>query len=130
MAGFGATLRPVADQLIGLFGDDQVVTLRRYSQSGSVAGGKKTRTLAETITNVLAVIVGENLFGIDGWEFGDELVIMSASEFASDRLDGSWTIQKPGELEVSISGPIQPVEPGADTVYYQALVKKGASGGR
>lgn len=130
MAGFGATLRPVANQLIKLFGDGGVVTCRRYSQSGSVAKGKKTRTLAETVSNVGAVVVSENIFEIDGWQVGDEVVLLTADGFTGQQLDGSWTIQKPGGLERPVNGPISPVEPGADVVYFQALIKSGASGGR
>ena len=128
MAGFGATLRPVANQLIKLFGDKRVVTCRRYSQSGSLASGKKTRTLAETIANVSAVIVAENLFEVDGWQSGDEVVLLSADGFTGQDLDGSWTIQETGGIERPVTGPIQPVKPGADAVYFQALIKTGASG--
>lgn len=133
MAGFGATLRPVGDQLIRLFGDGQTVELRRYELAGAASAGQKTPTLVDGYPiEVLAVVVAENVLELDTWEAGSETILISASEFApgEEELTGRWTVKKPGGVEQPISGAVQPVQPGADPVYYALVIQRGAGGGR
>lgn len=125
MPGFGGDLREVADELIEEFGDGRTATLRRYVSSGPVSAGKRTRSLAETIPEALVVVVDENILQLDTWSHGDRTLLISASGFASERLDGDWTLEEQGDQEREI-GPIAPVRPGTDTVYYSAVIRRGA----
>lgn len=128
MAGFGASMAGIADQLLDLFGDGREVTLRRYDEVPNPVTGDTGRTLAATIT--APVVVDSWKQGeFEGQRFGDVKLIISGKSAGSDPpVDGSWTAQLPGEREYALVLPINVINPDGSAVVWEANMRRGGGG--
>lgn len=123
---FGASLVPVAESLISLFGGDTIGTLREYGQSGELASGTVTPIVTDTQT-AKVVIVDQDLTGQGGADGGRQTILISAKDFTGD-LTARWTIQVNGDAtERPMRFEITPVKPGPTVIYHQAVLLTGAA---
>lgn len=121
----GQSLQRIATDVVKLFGGEQVATLRRYTLTGSPATGRRSKSPAQTVTDVFFTRSAENLLEVDSWASGDETLLFDSTLLTSTALDGRWTFQESGGVERRLSG-LTPYRPGPVTLFYAAILRKGS----